>query len=139
MLAHKYLTNRRQFCGSLENMAPEFLRKQQSGAIKSDVWSTGVIFYELATGRLPFYSTARNEKNDNGVNEYELELARSILYKSAPLEKINRNGLTEGLKTLIGGMLKKDPANRPEPMAIVKQVLALMDTLSNHSDPRPAH
>jgi serine/threonine protein kinase len=39
--------------GTIPYMAPEVLRGQRSG-VWSDIWSVGVLLFEMATGRLPF-------------------------------------------------------------------------------------
>lgn len=39
--------------GSLITMAPEVIRKQRYG-LKADIWSLGVIFFQLIFGRSPF-------------------------------------------------------------------------------------
>ena len=34
-------------------MAPEVMRKQKYG-LKADIWSIGIIFYEMVYGRIPY-------------------------------------------------------------------------------------
>ncbi len=41
------------FAGTLSHMAPELLRGEEAD-VRSDVWSFGVLLYELLTGELPF-------------------------------------------------------------------------------------
>ncbi|KAK9821307.1 hypothetical protein WJX81_006836 [Elliptochloris bilobata] len=41
-------------CGTPEFTAPEIIRGEEYEGASVDVWSLGVILYELATGRLPF-------------------------------------------------------------------------------------
>lgn len=39
--------------GTIITMAPEVMRKQKYG-LKADIWSIGVIFYEMIYGKLPY-------------------------------------------------------------------------------------
>eukprot|EP00760_Papus_ankaliazontas_P003390 PhM_4_TR11597/c0_g1_i1/m.58165/K08857/NEK1_4_5; NIMA (never in mitosis gene a)-related kinase 1/4/5 len=51
------VTHARTFIGTPQYMSPEVCTEERYGH-KSDVWSVGVLFYEIITGRLPF--VARN-------------------------------------------------------------------------------
>lgn len=42
------------YCGSLPYTSPEILQQKPYNACKADIWSVGIIFYELITGKLPF-------------------------------------------------------------------------------------
>ena len=39
--------------GTIITMAPEVMRKEKYG-LKADIWSIGIIFYEMIYGRLPY-------------------------------------------------------------------------------------
>lgn len=39
--------------GTIITMAPEVMRREKYG-LKADIWSIGVIFYEMLYGRLPY-------------------------------------------------------------------------------------
>ena len=39
--------------GTMTTMAPEVLKKEKYG-LKADIWSIGVIFYEMVYGFIPF-------------------------------------------------------------------------------------
>ncbi len=45
--------NTRTFAGTLIYMAPEMIKKENYD-ISIDIWSLGVLFYELVTGKSPF-------------------------------------------------------------------------------------
>jgi serine/threonine protein kinase len=47
------LTREGVIAGTLPYMSPEALRGEPAG-LPSDIWSFGVLLYEMATGRLPF-------------------------------------------------------------------------------------
>lgn len=48
-------------CGTLWYKAPEMLEKKKHDGHKIDIWSLGIILYELVTGYLPFDDTNRAE------------------------------------------------------------------------------
>lgn len=39
--------------GTIITMAPEVMRREKYG-LKADIWSIGIIFYEMIYGRLPY-------------------------------------------------------------------------------------
>ena len=51
--------NPTEYCGTYTTMAPEMLMKEEYGT-QVDVWSVGIIFFELIANRLPFESKRRN-------------------------------------------------------------------------------
>jgi serine/threonine protein kinase len=86
-------------------MAPESFYQQFSAA--SDLYSLGVILFELATGRRPFEGDIR-------------AIARSHLQTQPPLELVKVPAQSE----LIRWLLHKNPAARPPSSAAVLQRLA---------------
>lgn len=82
--------------GTLSYMAPEVLRGQQGGAA-SDVWSLGVLLYEMASGRLPF----------SGGTAFEVSAA--ILHGSAPDLAEEAASVVE---PIIARCLEKEPSRR---------------------------
>jgi serine/threonine protein kinase len=46
---------RQTYCGTLEYLAPEMINGQGHD-LNIDLWSIGILLYELLTGRAPFLS-----------------------------------------------------------------------------------
>ena len=89
-------------------LSPEIASNEEKYDFNSDIWSLGVVLYEMATNNLPWFQTKIN---------YEEYLKLMINNKKEPLpEKIN-----EKIKYLIKIMLKKDPERR----ATLKDIITL--------------
>jgi predicted ATPase len=96
--------------GTVRYMSPEQARGENPAA-PSDVFSLGVVFYEMATGRHPFPS-------DSVLGTIHAIAAEA----PAPPSNLNPN-LSRAVEALILGMLEKKPAMRPT-AAEVDAVLA---------------
>jgi TolB-like protein/Flp pilus assembly protein TadD len=88
-----------ELLGTLAYMAPEQLRSERADG-RSDVFSLGVVLYQMATGLLPF-------RGRGG------ELVAAILREAPDRPSRYRAGLPHELDWLIGACLEKDPALRP--------------------------
>ncbi|KFY22507.1 hypothetical protein V493_06551 [Pseudogymnoascus sp. VKM F-4281 (FW-2241)] len=86
-------------CGSPLYMAPEILRYEKYDA-KADLWSVGTVMYEMVTGRPPF--RAANH----------VELLRKIEMQSEDLPWDSSIAISDDLKSVIQGLLKKNPVER---------------------------
>jgi serine/threonine protein kinase len=98
---HKYspkLTQLGFVVGTMEYLAPE--QFEQKEELKSDLWSFGVMAYELLTGYLPFEASN------------PLTLRTKITKGSFTNPKILVPAITEQLSTIIDKCLKVTPANR---------------------------
>ena len=91
------VNNRSTFCGTIEYMAPEIVgsEKYDYGV---DVWSLGILLYELLMGHSPFKS--KKEKN----------VMIKIKLNNLVFDK-NRN-LSEDCINLINGLLDSNPLTR---------------------------
>jgi tetratricopeptide (TPR) repeat protein/TolB-like protein len=89
----------RSFSGTLPYMAPEQVRGQPVDE-RSDVWSTGAVLYEMATGQRPF------------PEKHPAQLIDDILHKPVnPPSSIN-TGIAAGLESVILRALDKEPDRR---------------------------
>jgi tetratricopeptide (TPR) repeat protein/predicted Ser/Thr protein kinase len=93
------LTETKVIGGTLPYMAPEQLRGEPADA-RTDIWATGVVLYEMATGRPPFRE------------QVPTLLANDILNKPpTPPLRVNPD-LSPKLDDIILKCLDKDPDNR---------------------------
>ena len=93
--------------GTLAYMAPEAVRGEPQDE-RSDLWSLGVVFYELLTGRLPF----------QGRNT--LDLAAAIITASSPPIP---DSVPPALATVVRRLLSKEPSARYSTAAAVAAAL----------------
>jgi serine/threonine protein kinase len=94
--------------GTVEYLAPEILnaRFAKPNISKQDVWSIGVIAYQLCTLRLPFY------------NEQTGATVAAIVSK--PHDPIPHKLYSDELKEIINQLLTKDPEQRPSIQELIK-------------------
>ena len=93
------LTQTNSVMGSVHYLPPE----QASGkgsTIKSDIYSMGIIFYELLTGRLPF-------KGDNAV-----EIALKHMREPLPSVREDNPAIPQSIENIILKATAKNPKNR---------------------------
>eukprot|EP01117_Protostelium_nocturnum_P001696 TRINITY_DN1208_c0_g1_i2.p1 TRINITY_DN1208_c0_g1~~TRINITY_DN1208_c0_g1_i2.p1 ORF type:complete len:473 (+),score=64.27 TRINITY_DN1208_c0_g1_i2:558-1976(+) len=86
-------------CGSPLYMAPEILHMQKY-TIKADLWSVGMILYEMLVGMPPF------------LVKSHIELMRVIDTQSISLPSVIKNNISSDCHDLIISLLQKDPAKR---------------------------
>ena len=84
------------FAGTLSHMAPELLRGERADA-RSDVWSLGVLLYELLSGELPFSGRTQFETSSAILGEPPKPLSGRV-----PL----------ALRLIVERCLIKDPSGR---------------------------
>jgi len=112
----KKLTQTGMPIGTPYYISPEHLSTQTADA-RSDIYTFGVILYEVFSGRLPFLA------------DTPLALMKQILYDDPP-PLVPRDGytITSRLDRLIRDCLAKEPARRPQSAMELKQrLLAALD------------
>jgi aurora kinase, other len=90
-----YDEERKTSCGTLEYLPPEIVRKQSYGT-SVDIWSLGILLYEMFTGETPF-SDRNNDQILSNISTLKLR---------CPL------GIPPIAKDLISLMLERDNAKR---------------------------
>jgi non-specific serine/threonine protein kinase len=93
------LTKSGSTLGTVSYMSPEQVRGEQLDA-RSDLFSLGVILYQLATGQLPFRG------------EHEMAIGYSVVNEDPVPPKTLRPELTDELADVITRCLEKDRENR---------------------------
>ncbi|MBN1504776.1 MAG: serine/threonine protein kinase, partial [Candidatus Eisenbacteria bacterium] len=85
--------------GTAAYMSPE---QAQGEAVdqRTDIWSLGVIIYEMVTGRLPF------------AGDYEQSVVYSILNEAPEPITAVRSGVPMELERIVGKALEKEPKRR---------------------------
>ncbi len=91
---------RKSFCGTAEYIAPEII-KGLAYDEKADIWSLGVLLYEMLHGRSPFSGK-------------EKDVATKVLQNKL----VFAPEISEDAKSLILSMLSNDPSARPDVAAI---------------------
>ncbi len=110
------LTHTGQILGTLAYMSPEQASNLETDA-RSDVFSFGVVLYELFTSQLPF------------TGENELALAYSLVNENPPGPETINPSLPHALSELILRMLAKLPHLRPQD---TKEVLQILEEAKGH-------
>ena len=108
------LTKMGSTVGTAAYMSPE----QATGRdvdLRSDLWSLGIVMYELLAGGKPF---------DAG---YDQALLYSVLNEDPPQIADKAADIPEDVASLVMSLLEKDPSNR------VQTALDVSDTLSAHA------
>ena len=94
----------RNFCGSVPYVAPEVFLRQGYDGPGADVWSLGVILYEIITGKRPFTakpSTMLPQKILTGqyrVPYFASFLCQNVLKKILTVDPANRASLEQLMK-----------------------------------------
>ncbi len=107
----KRLTQTGEIYGTPAYMSPEQCRGVHELGVESDLYSLGVILYEMLEGKLPFYN--------------QIPTAVMLQHMNDPIPPMTAD-LDDELLMLVEWMLNKDPADRPRGAGQV------LDVLRNH-------
>jgi serine/threonine protein kinase len=99
--------------GTPSYMAPEMIKQREYGPV-GDIYSFGIIMYELITGHKPFAGKSREER-----------MARSLNFHPASPRQLGKY-CSSKLEDLLMRCISKDPAKRPRDGEEVKAILFLI-------------
>lgn len=106
------LTGANSTIGTAAYMSPEQCRGDRNLSNKSDLYSLGIVFFELLTGRKPFTAETTVEMFLKHVNESAPRIGKQV------------NELPPKFESLILQLLEKDKDSRPVDAAWVARMLA---------------
>ena len=119
------LTRTGVLVGTMPYMSPEQCLGDTVDA-RSDLFSLGVVLYEMATGRLPFA----------GSSSYET-MRRILHFDPEPVRNLNP-AISPGLERLVAQCLEKRPENRIQSAAELSRSLQVLQTgTAAQAFPRP--
>ena len=102
--------------GSIYYLAPEMIKKKYNH--KVDIWSTGVIFYILITGKPPFNAMVRGKNGNMGLDSKMIK--EKILVGKVDFSDVAFADVNPGIIEIIKMMMTLNPDERPEAKEILK-------------------
>jgi eukaryotic-like serine/threonine-protein kinase len=99
--------------GTVNYLPPELCSREPADGFASDMFSLGVMLFEMLTGQLP-YPPGTTEQT---MRRHESDAARDIR-ELAP-------ALPSGLAELVNRLLSKSPRERPKALQVVQKLITL--------------
>ncbi len=99
--------------GTVAYMSPEQVRGKEVDT-QTDIWSLGIILYEMIAGRLPFAGDTKSDR-----------IAAILEHEPEPISKLNRN-ISPELERVIKSALAKDKKARYKDIADLAEDLHLL-------------
>jgi serine/threonine protein kinase len=121
MAAERRLTRTGMAIGSLHYMSPEQVQAGQLD-VRSDIYSLGITFYEMLSGRRPF----------EGKSEYEV--MRAHLEQEPPLLAMPNGSVPPPIAAAVSRAMAKQPADRFQTALEFKTILELAKPLSGEAE-----
>ncbi|HOJ34259.1 MAG TPA: serine/threonine-protein kinase [Candidatus Hydrogenedentes bacterium] len=113
LTAEEQLTVDGSRLGTPQYMSPERCRSGEVTAA-SDIYSLGVLLFQMITGRLPFEASS------------SVELVRKILSEQPPRVRQYNPNVPENVERLVAYLIEKKPSDRPESAEKVCIAIALV-------------
>lgn len=108
------LTNTGTILGTPAYMAPEQCKSARAADDRSDVYSLGIILYEMLTADIPFDA------------ETDAELLSMHMFQEPPSLSKRAPHINPGLAQLVHRMLRKEPAARPSAGEVAAELTQLL-------------
>ena len=113
------ITRNKELIGTIHYMSPEQITDEDVGP-RSDIWSFGVLLYEMITGRLPF------------PGHYPSVVIDSILRQDPPPPGNILETVPDYLERMIMRCLQKNPAGRYQSVPEIEQELKFARVPPDH-------
>ncbi|HKO47804.1 MAG TPA: serine/threonine-protein kinase [Polyangiaceae bacterium] len=110
-------TNPGESVGSPQYMSPEQITAPSEVDARTDIWSLGVVMYELLTGALPFRGAGT------------AQICAAVLTEAVPPISEYRNDVPPALEFIIRRCLEKDRARRFDGVSQLSAALAALDSV----------
>lgn len=111
--SHKTLTGHGKLQGTPIYMSPEQIRRDPDISFSTDVYSLGVVLYELLAGQVPFNA------------EHTYEVIEAVENQEPPVpSSLAKYPVPRMLEKLVMRCLRKDPARRPDMLEFIQVLQA---------------
>lgn len=120
--------------GTEAYMAPEVINDPDQASSKSDVYSLGVILFEMLTGHLPDGSPTPPSQHNSTVSPELDRLVLTCLVPDPEQRMQSADALCDGLLDILHGEHLDAEQLRRVPKALVKKSFVLLDVIREQAD-----